>query len=40
MIEPEAGAECGSPARSDLCGGRPDPIGLTAIPTAIPMQTS
>lgn len=27
MIEPEAGAECGSSARSDLCGGRPEPRG-------------
>ena len=24
-IEPEAGAECGNPARSDLCGGRSEP---------------
>jgi hypothetical protein len=23
MPEPKVGAECGSPARSDLCGGRP-----------------
>lgn len=23
-IEPKVGAECGSPARSDLCGGRPE----------------
>jgi hypothetical protein len=27
------GAECGSPARSDLTGGRPDPIALRAVPT-------
>ena len=27
MIEPVAGAECGSPACSDLCGGRPEPKG-------------
>src|SRR5688572_30092323 len=27
MNEPEAGAECGSSARSDLCGGRPKSRG-------------
>src|SRR5580658_2956488 len=27
MSKPEAGAECGSAARSDLCGGRPKPRG-------------
>ena len=29
---PKAGAECASPARSDLCGGRRE----TGVPTAIP----
>jgi hypothetical protein len=34
MSEPEAGAECGSAARSDLCEGRPKPRG-EGVPTAI-----
>ena len=29
--EPKAGAECGSSARSDLCGGRPDPLWSRAV---------
>ncbi len=32
--EPEARAQCGSPARWDLCGGRPEPLGRRAVPTA------
>ena len=33
--EPKAGAECANCARSDLCGGRPEPNELRAVPTAI-----
>jgi len=32
--EPEVGAQCGSSARWDLCGGRPDPKVLRAVSTA------
>src|SRR5580700_60215 len=33
---PEVGAECGNPARSDLCGGRP----VMVVPTANSKETA